>query len=72
MKMLKETSVDRGAYWRCADCEYTSKDKRGMFEHIESKHVGSEGYSCQICQKHCPTKNAMRSHMSRYHKQQVF
>merc|ERR1712004_733663 len=39
MKMWKETTADRGLMWRCADCDYTAKLKRGMFEHVESKHV---------------------------------
>merc|ERR1719220_2668024 len=67
MKMWKETTADRGLIWRCADCDYTVKDKRGMFEHVESKHVGSQGYTCLYCGKHCPSKNALRSHVSRNH-----
>merc|ERR1712038_2052798 len=66
-KMLKETTADRGLIWRCADCDYTVKDKRGMFEHVESKHVGSQGYACLYCGKHCPSNNALRSHVSRNH-----
>lgn len=67
MKMLKEMTADRGLFWRCADCDYIVKDKRGMFEHVESKHVGSQGYTCMHCGKHCPSKNALRSHVSRNH-----
>ena len=67
MKMWKETTADRGLIWRCADCDYTAKLKRGMFEHVESKHVGSQGYTCLYCGKHCPSKNALRSHVSRNH-----
>jgi len=67
MKMWKETTDDRGLMWRCADCDYTVKDKRGMFEHVESKHVGSQGYTCLYCGKHCPSNNALRSHVSRNH-----
>merc|ERR1712211_158403 len=67
MKMWKETTADRGLIWRCADCDYTAKLKRGMFEHVESKHVGSQGYTCVYCGKHCPSKNALRSHVSRNH-----
>merc|ERR1712004_464586 len=67
MTMWKETTADRGLVWRCADCDYTAKLKRGMFEHVESKHVGSLGYTCLYCGKHCPSKNALRSHVSRNH-----
>merc|ERR1712012_639826 len=47
MKMWKETTDDRGLMWRCADCDYTVKDKRGMFEHVESKHV--EVRATRVC-----------------------
>merc|ERR1712107_772999 len=30
MKMWKETTAGRGLIWRCADCDYTAKLKRGM------------------------------------------
>merc|ERR1712211_476 len=35
--------------------------------YVESKHVGSQGYMCLYCGKHCPSKNALRSHVSRNH-----
>jgi len=65
-KMSKEMT-EQGIAWKCTDCDYQTKGRRGLFEHIESKHVGSEGYSCQFCQKFCPSRNALRSHMSRHH-----
>ena len=65
-KMSKEMS-DQGIVWKCTDCDYHTKGRRGLYEHIESKHVGSQGYSCHYCQKFCPSRNALRSHMSRHH-----
>jgi len=65
-KMSKEMS-EQGIVWKCTDCDYQTKGRRGLYEHIESKHVGSQGYSCQFCQKFCPSRNALRSHMARHH-----
>ena len=65
-KMFKEMTA-HGILWKCTDCEYHTKGRRGLFEHIESKHVGSEGYTCHYCQKFCPSRNALRSHMARHH-----
>ena len=52
----------------CTDCNHTSRDKHAMSLHIESKHVGSSGYTCPICSKFCPSRNAWHLHKSRYHK----
>ena len=52
----------------CTDCSHTSRDKHAMSLHIESKHVKSSGYTCPICSKFCPSRNAWHLHKSRYHK----
>ena len=54
--------------WVCLDCDYTNKYRQRLQYHIESKHVSSPGHACEICQKICPTKNALCLHRSRYHK----
>jgi len=65
-KMLR-VQTEAGALWTCHDCGHTSKFRTSMFEHVESKHVGSAGYTCQYCQKICRTRNALRSHLNRQH-----
>jgi len=54
--------------WMCGDCGKASKWKTNIFEHIEATHVESPGYQCEICLKMCKTKNALRSHKNREHK----
>ena len=61
-KILK---ADRS--WVCADCNHTTSNRTHLYEHIESKHVSS-GYNCQYCQKFAPSRNALRSHVNKYHK----
>ena len=62
-KMCKASDL-----WQCMDCMWTTKYKTRLWEHIEAKHVTSQGYSCPICSKFCPSKNAWHHHKSRYHK----
>eukprot|EP00092_Neocalanus_flemingeri_P105522 GFUD01135280.1.p1 GENE.GFUD01135280.1~~GFUD01135280.1.p1 ORF type:complete len:362 (-),score=79.29 GFUD01135280.1:169-1254(-) len=55
--------------WICLECGKASKWKTNIFEHIEATHVDSPGYQCEICYKACKTKNALRSHKNREHKE---
>ena len=61
-----------GGSWKCSVCDYESKLKARTFEHVEAKHVQSQGYNCSICQKFCSTYNALKLHKSRYHRQLVW
>ena len=58
--------------WQCQDCLWTTKYKTRLWEHIESKHVQSQGYNCGICLKFCSSKHALHIHKSRYHKGVTF
>ena len=51
----------------CTDCRYVTKKSSNLYEHIESRHCLTSGYTCDICAKFCPTRNAMRNHNVRYH-----
>jgi len=52
--------------WQCTDCDHTSQQPTNMRNHIEVKHVFTEGYYCQQCSKFCRTKNALSIHRTRY------
>jgi len=62
----KIASHPDGSY-QCLDCTHLNRNKRAMFEHVESKHVQSDGYTCPVCGKNCRSLNALRSHTVRYH-----
>ena len=64
--MLKDHN-DQGVIWKCLACEYQTKFKPVLYEHVESKHIDSVGYNCPHCVKFCRTRNALRSHISRQH-----
>ena len=51
----------------CKLCDYRSRNSNHVKNHIESKHL--EGYfKCEMCQKVCPTRNALNMHIHRKHK----
>lgn len=59
--------ADDGAGFSCSDCQYMSKNKRAVFEHVESKHVQGSGHYCPVCDHLCRSLNALRSHVVRKH-----
>ena len=60
---------DRG--WECAECGYSTTNKQGLVNHIESKHVNIGGAQCPHCHKVCPTRHALQMHVSRQHQNPV-
>jgi len=56
------------AGFSCKLCGYQANKKQRITYHVEAKHMESPGYECDICQKYCPTKNALCIHKSRFHR----
>lgn len=65
--LLRMVKHDDGRF-QCVECNFFSLHNSTMKCHIESKHLQTSGYTCQICKKFCPTRNALKSHKSRIHK----
>ena len=61
-KMTKSEGV-----WYCSDCDYNSKKSTNLYEHIEARHVAA-AYCCVVCASHFKTKNTLRNHMYRQHR----
>ena len=51
--------------WSCLVCAYSTHHKTNMFQHVEAKHVQTEGYHCPLCQKFCPNSKSLKNHKSR-------
>ena len=51
--------------WKCTSCDYSSKYKPSVREHIESKHIESQSYPCNVCGYVCPTRKALKMHIFR-------
>ena len=56
--------------WKCNsdDCGYTSKFKNNVRSHVESKHILSPGFNCQICSQFCKDRKSLRNHIYFQHK----
>lgn len=68
-KML--VNID-GKNFQCTNCDFVTHVKQRMKCHIEAKHVNTGGVVCPICRYVCPTRKALQTHNSRYHKLPFF
>jgi len=59
---------DPSGTWFCLQCSFSSRKSSNVRTHIESKHVNSGGFQCLVCSYICPTREALRKHMTRMHK----
>ena len=55
-------------FWRCLTCGWETKLRARVWEHVEAKHVETNGYACPLCGKFCSSKNALKLHKSKYHR----
>lgn len=53
--------------WMCHRCDYSTRARQGLVNHIESRHIESQGVQCKYCPRVCPTRHAMQMHVSRQH-----
>ena len=51
--------------WYCTTCNYVNNSKATVKQHIETNHVISAGFECQICGKICPNRHALKMHKLR-------
>jgi len=60
--------------WCCSECGYSSKIKTNLKMHVESKHIVSAGFNCEVCQFFCPNRQSLKNHFDRKHgsKRKVF
>ena len=65
---ITKQMAKNGEVWQCLSCLWTTKYKTRLWEHVEAKHVTSQGYSCPFCSKFCSSKNAWHQHKSKFHK----
>jgi len=57
-----------GGVWQCLACGWEAKIKTRLYEHVEAKHVETNGYSCPICGKFCSSQKGLKNHKFKYHR----
>jgi len=63
-----ERTEDR--YWRCTECGKTSIGKTDVSRHVEATHIiDHPGFTCSLCGKMVKTRDSMRKHMEKEHRQ---
>lgn len=58
--------------WICLKCEFNSKNKFNVRNHVEAKHIEGVLHPCPECDKYFSTRNTVASHMSTQHKRMKF
>ena len=53
--------------WQCIPCGWQTKYKTRLYEHVEAKHIGTNGHSCPICGKFCASLKGLKLHKLKYH-----
>ena len=62
---MRETMFEKlGGLWTCKVCNFSSKDRSHLREHVE-KHIEGVEYPCNLCGKILRSSKSLRSH---YHK----
>ena len=67
MTINSKMSKSAEGLWSCLVCGYATKIKTNMKFHVESKHIQSDGFECQICHLFCQNRKALRNHIDRNH-----
>ena len=57
-----------GTNYICLKCGKTSIHKNNLKNHIEAKHLITEGFNCQFCNGWFKTQDSFRKHIRRHEK----
>jgi len=57
--------------WACGMCGQNG-GKLDVSRHIEAKHVTLPNLKCDVCLKASKTRDSLRRHMTKYHKDQSY
>ena len=59
---------ESGKYFYCAICQISSRKRKQVIErHIESNHIVTEPFKCEICGSCVKSRRCLQIHMSKKH-----
>ena len=64
---MMEKVLDGNKRWRCRVCGKESKERQDMSRHIET-HMEGISYPCNQCGKVSRSSNALKTHLSTFHR----
>jgi len=65
LEVLANMQKTAAGNWTCLACSYSTSHRTNMYQHVEAKHVQTEGYSCPYCTKFCPNFKSLKNHKNR-------
>ena len=66
--MMVRCMSESGLYWQCNGCEYGSKKKSNLIDHIEAKHTVGGALACTFCGHLATNRRGLRNHHYQRHK----
>ena len=63
--MCSEDDSGKVAY--CALCQQSARYKQDIERHIESAHIETDPFNCNICGSSAKTRRTLKIHMKREH-----
>ena len=70
LKDYSQIETDGHGNYTCLDCGFTRPTLHVIKRHWDAKHGTPLIFVCPHCYKKCPSRNALTSHVSRYHRGQ--
>ena len=70
-RMIESFILKREGLWCCSECDYHSRVRGDMVNHVESRHVSSS-VSCELCGVVTKTRKALKMHKFRNHRHNVW
>ena len=67
--MYQDTDMNGESFWKCTECGQEYKRKDNLVSHIEAIHLNIPGLHCPHCSTFCASRNALRMHLYRKHRQ---
>ena len=66
---MMQVEVEGRKIWRCLECHKEAQLKADISRHVKANHISHPGFVCHVCYKHCKTRDDLRCHINKYHKQ---
>jgi len=68
--LARQDDGQGGVIWCCTCCGKTGRMKHHVREHVESNHIDCLSFTCPFCQKEIKNRVALRSHISKNHREE--
>jgi len=64
--LIHQLTTEKGVMWQCITCQFITKKKCNLIDHVEAHHIEGFSRSCELCGKHSKTRASHRNHKCPY------